>query len=264
MSHPATERNDGDILLEARGLHVSYGATIALDNASVTLRHGRITGLVGMNGSGKSTLFKTLMGLIEPQPSPAARTPERGQVRFPAHAPVGKARNFCAYVPQSEAVDWNFPLTVAEVLGQGRRGCPHRSPGWWRRGHSTADRRAIAAALRRTGLQDLAGRQIGQLSGGQRKRAFVARGLVQDADILLLDEPFAGVDAASEISIAGVLREVANSGVAILVSIHDLHTIDRLVDDVLLLNRRSIAQGPVERVLTHDNLRAAFGEGIAR
>ncbi|MGW0250332.1 metal ABC transporter ATP-binding protein [Nocardia goodfellowii] len=234
------------IAIEVDAVTVHYGEVLALKDVSITVRHGRICGLVGMNGSGKSTLFKTIMGLADP---------DRGTVRIDggSHTAARQAGKL-GYVPQSEDVDWSFPLSVHDVVMTGRYG----HMGFTRRPRR-ADREAVAHALARVELTDLAHRQIGQLSGGQRKRAFVARGLAQGATILLLDEPFAGVDKRSEATITGVLRELAADGAAVLISTHDLHSLPNLADDAVLLMRGVLAHGDPHEVLRPENLARAFG-----
>lgn len=228
------------------GVTVHYGDVLALREVSLTLARGRVCGLVGMNGSGKSTLFKTVMGLVEP---------DAGTVTI-AGEPPSRARRSGAvgYVPQAEDVDWSFPLTVHDVVMTGRYG----HMGFTRRPRR-ADRDAVAHALERVELTDLADRQIGQLSGGQRKRAFVARGLAQGAKILLLDEPFAGVDKRSEATITRLLRERAAEGAAVLVSTHDLHALPQLADEAILLMRTVLMHGGPDEVLRPENLARAFG-----
>lgn len=225
---------------------VRYGDVLALDDVSVSIAPGRVTGLIGMNGSGKSTLFKTILGLVHPA---------SGSVTIDGDAPraARKAGRF-GYVPQSEDVDWTFPVSVRDVVMMGRYG----RQGTMRRARQ-ADRDAVAEALERVELTDLADRQIGQLSGGQRKRAFVARGIAQGAGILLLDEPFAGVDKRSEATIVRLLRELAASGSTILVSTHDLHALPSLADEAVLLLRRVLFHGPVAEALEPENLSRAFG-----
>ena len=165
-----------------------------------------------------------------------------------------RARHLVSYVPQAEAVDWTFPLTVGEVVMTGRYG----HMGFLRRPRA-ADREAVADAMARTDLTDLADRQIGQLSGGQKKRTFVARGLAQQARTVLLDEPFAGVDTTSQAMITDLLHEMAASGVCILISTHDLASVDALCDTVTLLHRRAIAHGVPSDVMTTGNLLTTFG-----
>lgn len=228
------------------GVTVHYGDVLALREVSLTLARGRVCGLVGMNGSGKSTLFKTVMGLVEP---------DAGTVTIAGEPPSRARRSgVVGYVPQAEDVDWSFPLTVHDVVMTGRYG----HMGFTRRPRR-ADRDAVAHALERVELTDLADRQIGQLSGGQRKRAFVARGLAQGAKILLLDEPFAGVDKRSEATITRLLRERAAEGAAVLVSTHDLHALPQLADEAILLMRTVLMHGGPDEVLRPENLARAFG-----
>ncbi|MFF7944504.1 metal ABC transporter ATP-binding protein [Nocardia gamkensis] len=232
--------------IEVRGVTVRYGEVPALENVDLTVDAGRVCGLIGMNGSGKSTLFKTIMGIARP---------DRGTVRIDGGAPVTARRaGILGYVPQSEDVDWTFPLSVRDVVMTGRYG----RLGITRRARK-ADRDAVAQALERVELTDLADRQIGRLSGGQRKRAFVARGLAQGATVLLLDEPFAGVDKRSEATITALLRELAADGATILVSTHDLHALPGLADEAVLLMRTVLAQGSPDAVLCPENLARAFG-----
>ncbi|MGC3022271.1 MULTISPECIES: metal ABC transporter ATP-binding protein [unclassified Brevibacterium] len=231
------------------GVTVHYGDTLALDRASLSLGHGRICGLIGMNGSGKSTLFKTIMGMIDP---------ESGRVRIDG-GPTRQARRagVLGYVPQSEDVDWDFPLSVRDVVMMGRYG--RMGP---LRLSRRADREAVDHALERVELTEYADRQIGQLSGGQKKRAFVARGLAQEATILLLDEPFAGVDKRSEATITRLLKELAEAGATVLVSTHDLHALPGLADEAVLLMRRVLLHSSPAEVLRPENLARAFGLDI--
>lgn len=232
--------------IDVEDLVVRYGETTALDGASLHVPPGEVTGLIGMNGSGKSTLFKAIMGMLPP---------DAGQVRVEGtDAARARRRGAVGYVPQSEEVDWSFPVSVRDVVMTGRYG--HQ--GLTRRPRAQ-DRRAVAEALDRVELTDLADRQIGQLSGGQRKRAFVARGLAQNARILLLDEPFAGVDKRSEATIVTVLRELARDGGTVLVSTHDLHALPQLADSAVLLLRRVLFHGPVGEALHPAMLARAFG-----
>ncbi len=232
-------------------LTVEYGEHRALDDVSLELPAGRVTGLIGMNGAGKSTLFKAAMGVVRPR---------RGTVRLGGLDPAAaRRRGLVAYVPQSEDVDWAFPISVREVVMTGRYG----RLGPTRRARA-ADHAAVDEALERVELAELAARQIGALSGGQRKRAFVARGLAQDARILLLDEPFAGVDKRSEAMIVALLRELAADGRTVLVSTHDLHALPALADEAVLLLRRVVYRGPVAEALRPERLAAAFGlDGLA-
>ena len=232
--------------IEVSDVVVRYGEVVALDGVSLGVAPGRVTGLVGMNGSGKSTLFKTIMGTVRP---------DTGTVLIDGAAPVAARRQgLVGYVPQSEDVDWAFPVSVRDVVMMGRYG----RQGLTRRARHT-DHAAVAEALERVELTGYADRQIGQLSGGQRKRAFVARGIAQDAQILLLDEPFAGVDKRSEATIVRLLRELADDGRTVLVSTHDLHALPRLADEAVLLLHRVLFHGGVAQALQPDNLARAFG-----
>ncbi|NCT91189.1 metal ABC transporter ATP-binding protein [Cellulomonas sp. APG4] len=232
--------------IDVRGVTVRYGEVVALDDVSLTVRAGRVTGLIGMNGSGKSTLFKTVMGLVRP---------DRGSVLFEGSDPArARKQARVGYVPQSEDVDWTFPVSVRDVVMMGRYG--HQGPT---RRARRVDHAAVDEALERVGLTDCADRQIGRLSGGQRKRAFVARGIAQDASTMLLDEPFAGVDKRSEATLVRLLRELADDGRTILVSTHDLHALPQLADEVVLLLRRVLFHGSVAASLRPENLARAFG-----
>ncbi|WP_115787577.1 metal ABC transporter ATP-binding protein [Arthrobacter silvisoli] len=225
---------------------VHYGDVLALDSASLSLEPARICGLVGMNGSGKSTLFKAIMGMVKP---------DSGQVLVNGQPPVKMRKEAgIGYVPQSEDVDWAFPLSVRDVVMMGRYG----HLGFTRRPRK-ADRDAVDHALERVELSDYADRQIGQLSGGQKKRAFVARGIAQGATMMLLDEPFAGVDKRSEATITRLLRELAADGATILVSTHDLHALPQLCDEAALLMRKVLMHGSPDVVLQPENLAMAFG-----
>ncbi|PFG44276.1 manganese transport system ATP-binding protein [Isoptericola jiangsuensis] len=232
--------------IEVTDVAVRYGDVVALDGVTLTVPAGRVTGLVGMNGSGKSTLFKAITGVVRPR---------HGTVRIAGVDPAAARRQgVVGYVPQSEDVDWSFPVSVRDVVMTGRYG--HQ--GFTRRPR-TQDRAAVDEALDRVDLAGLADRQIGQLSGGQRKRAFVARGIAQGARVLLLDEPFAGVDKRSEATIVALLRELAADGRTVLVSTHDLHALPDLADEAVLLLHRVLFHGPVADALAPHRLSAAFG-----
>jgi manganese transport system ATP-binding protein len=235
--------------IEIEQITVRYGRVVALDGASLVVGPGRICGLIGMNGSGKSTLFKAVMGLVRP---------ESGTVRLFGADPsrsrhVGKV----AYVPQSENVDWTFPLRVRDVVLMGRYG----RMGLLRRA-SRQDRSAVDDALEQVELTGLAGRQIGELSGGQRKRVFVARAIAQDAHLLLLDEPFSGVDQQSEATISRLLRRRAQNGNAVLIATHDLQALPELADEVALLYKRVLMHDGPDEVLRPENLARAFTAGV--
>jgi manganese transport system ATP-binding protein len=233
-------------VIEVRDAHVRYGDNIALNGASVTVDAGTVTGLIGMNGAGKSTLFNAIMGEV-----PLTH----GSILIDGHTPAqARKQNLIAYVPQAEAVDWSFPVSVRDVVMMGRYG--YLGPA---RRARPIDREAIDVALERTGLSELADRQIGQLSGGQRKRVFVARGIAQEARVMLLDEPFAGVDTTTSRALGSVLSELADEGRTVFVSTHDLAALPQLASEVVLLFRRVVASGPPDKVLTPENLAVAFG-----
>jgi manganese/iron transport system ATP-binding protein len=234
-----------------QGVGVTYaGGVRALEDVSFALQAGSVCALVGVNGSGKSTLFKTLMGFI---------APSVGSVRL-CGLPVREAlrRNLVAYVPQSEEVDWNFPVLVRDVAMMGRYG--HMG---FLRIPSAADRAAVDEALRRVDLAALADRPIGALSGGQKKRAFLARAIAQDAKIVLLDEPFTGVDVKTESAIVELLKDLRDAGALLLVSTHNLGSVPDFCDRTLLINRTILASGPTAEVFTPANLERAFG-GLLR
>lgn len=232
--------------IRVENVTVHYGEVLALDDVSLTIAAGQVCGLIGMNGSGKSTLFKTITGMIRP---------DRGSVTLGGRAPaLARKAGAVGYVPQSEEVDWAFPISVHDVVMMGRYG--HMGPT---RRPKAADRAAVDEALARVELTDLADRQIGQLSGGQKKRAFVARGIAQGASILLLDEPFAGVDKRSEATITTVLRELAADGATVLVSTHDLNSLPKLADDAILLMRTVLMHSTPDEILKPANLARAFG-----
>ncbi|WP_217915332.1 zinc ABC transporter ATP-binding protein AztA [Miltoncostaea marina] len=231
--------------LELRHLTVSYGARPVLWDVDAEFPQGAMSAIVGPNGSGKSTLLRAAMGLV-----PA----DAGRVTILGH-PAREAMRRVAYVPQREAVDWDFPITVREVVEMGR----YPSAGWIRR-LARGDRAIVDEALERVGMAPFARRQIGQLSGGQRQRVFVARALAQRAELLVLDEPFAGIDARTEAALLRLLRELRDrEGRSIVMVHHDLQTVRQVVDWVLLLNVRAVASGPAATTMTPDNLRRAYG-----
>ncbi|MTH79848.1 manganese/iron ABC transporter ATP-binding protein [Paracoccus aestuariivivens] len=237
--------------IEASGLTVTYrNGFTALRDASFTVPTGSVTALVGVNGAGKSTLFKALMGFV-----PAAR----GTVRVLGMT-VTEAlrRNLIAYVPQSEEVDWTFPVLVEDVVMMGRYG----HMGFLRRARKT-DRDAVNTALDRVGMQDFRHRQIGELSGGQKKRVFLARALAQGSQVILLDEPFTGVDVKTEEAIITLMRQMRDEGRVMLVSTHDLGSVPEFCDRVVLVKGTVLADGPTAEVFTQDNLRLTFG-GVLR
>lgn len=230
--------------LEIRRMTVSYGARPVLWDVDASFPHGKLSAIVGPNGAGKSTLLRAAIGLV---PTDAGQALVDGR---PARANLDRV----AYVPQREAVDWDFPITVREVVEMGR----YRSVGWLRRvGHQ--HRAIVDDSLERVGMSSYAGRQIGHLSGGQRQRVFIARALAQQAKVLVMDEPFAGVDARTEHALLEILRELRGSGCSTIVVHHDLATVRAAFDWALLLNVRTISCGPADEVLSADMLRRAYG-----
>lgn len=238
--------------ISVRGLSVSYpNGFTAVRDASFQLDPGTICALVGVNGSGKSTIFKAIMGFVRPS---------AGEVRL-CGLPVEEAirKNIVAYVPQSEDVDWNFPVLVETVVMMGRYG--HMN---FLRMPSRADRYKVDEALERVGMTAYRHRQIGELSGGQKKRVFLARSLAQEGRIILLDEPFTGIDVKTETAIISLLRELRASGHLMLVSTHNLGSVPDFCDQVVLLADRTVlAAGPTAQEFTQKNLERAFG-GVLR
>src|SRR5262245_32586829 len=238
--------------LSVRDVTVAYpNGLAALRGTTFALGPGTICGLVGINGSGKSTLFKTIMGLLRPQ---------KGEVRISGLAvDTALRRNIVAYVPQSEEVDWNFPVLVEDVVMMGRYG--HMG---FLRIASAADRRAVAGALDRVGMAQFRNRQIGELSGGQKKRVFLARALAQEGQVILLDEPFTGVDVKTEEAIVALMRELRGEGRLMLVSTHNLGSVPDYCDQVVMLLNTVLAAGPTAEVFTQANLERAFGGTLRR
>ena len=237
--------------IRAHGVTVTYrNGFTALSDASFEIPTGTITALVGVNGAGKSTLFKALMGFV-----PLAR----GDVEI-LGKPVAAAKKAqdVAYVPQAEEVDWSFPVLVEDVVMMGRYG----HMGFLRRPRP-ADRAAVDSALARVGMTDYRNRQIGELSGGQKKRVFLARALAQDAHVILLDEPFTGVDVKTEEQIIALLRSLRDEGRVMLVATHNLGSVPEFCDRVVLVKGTVLAYGPTEEVFTPEKLRDAFG-GVLR
>jgi len=233
--------------IKAEGLSVVYrNGNLALSDATFSIPTSSICALVGINGSGKSTLFKAIMGLV-----PLAS----GDVSILGH-PAGKAlqRNTVAYVPQNEEVDWNFPVLVEDVVMMGRYG----HMGFLRR-PSQNDKNKVDEALDRVNMQEYRHRQIGELSGGQKKRVFLARALAQEGKVILLDEPFTGVDVTTEDAIIDLLKNLRDEGRVMLVSTHNLGSVPQFCDQVVLVNRKILDSGPTESVFTQQNLEQAFG-----
>jgi len=232
--------------IEVEQLCVDYNGTVALYDADLTLPAGCICGLVGMNGAGKSTLFKALTGFVRPS---------HGRIRINGQTVLRAQRDQAvAYVPQSEGIDCNFPISVWDVVMMGRYGSMNVLR-WPRQ----SDRVAVRDALQRVDLLDLARRPIGALSGGQRKRAFLARAIAQRASVLLLDEPFNGVDVRTEQLMAQLFLQFRQEGRTILISTHDLSHIREFCDLVVLINRTVLAYGETSAVFTPENLARTFG-----
>tara|TARA_R110002094_G_scaffold189377_3_gene164313 strand:+ start:550 stop:1431 length:882 start_codon:yes stop_codon:yes gene_type:complete len=247
-AQPVTGQTTG---IAAHDVTVTYrNGHTALWNASFEIPRGTVTALVGVNGAGKSTLFKAIMGFV-----PAAK----GEITI-----LGKSvrealsQNLVAYVPQSEEVDWDFPVLVEDVVMMGRYG----HMGFLRRA-GAADHAAVDLALSRVNMQDFRHRQIGELSGGQRKRVFLARALAQDGQVILLDEPFTGVDVKTEEQIVALLRELRDEGRVMLVSTHNLGSVPEFCDRTVLVKGTVLSYGPTEATFTRENLERAFG-GVLR
>lgn len=248
MSQPSSISDNG---LLVKDVTVTYrNGHTALRDASFEIPRGTITALVGVNGSGKSTLFKTIMGFLKAS---------KGSVEILGR-PVVQAmkENLVAYVPQSEEVDWSFPVLVEDVVMMGRYG--HMN---FMRLAKQADKDAVSNALTRVGMADFRKRQIGELSGGQKKRVFLARALAQDSQVILLDEPFTGVDVKTEDSIIELLRSLRDEGRVILVSTHNLGSVPEFCDRTVLIKGTVLAYGRTQDVFTRDNLEMAFG-GVLR
>lgn len=235
---------DREYAIDIEDLTVAYREKAVLWDVDLQVPAGVLCAVVGPNGAGKSTLLKAILGLVRPV---AGRIQIFGR-------PYSEVRRRVGYVPQRGAVDWDFPTTVLDVVLMGRYG----HLGWLRR-PGAAERRLAKAALEEVAMVEFAGRQISQLSGGQQQRVFLARALVQDADLYFLDEPFTGVDAVTERAIVSVLRSMQQQGKTVLSVHHDLETLEEYFDWAMLLNVRREALGPVGEVLTNENLRRTYG-----
>lgn len=235
-------------VLDVHDVTVAYRRKPVLWDVDLTIEGPCLAGIVGPNGAGKSTLIKAILGLV-----PTAS----GSVRI-LGGPTASQRRRIGYVPQRESVDWDFPVTVLDVVLMGTYG----RLGWFRR-PGKADRQWAGECLDRVGLNHLSGRQIGQLSGGQQQRTFLARALAQRADVYFMDEPMAGVDAATEAVIFDLLRTLREEGKSVFVVHHDLRTVPDYFDHVVLLNMRLIAHGPTESTFTPENLRKTYGGRLA-
>ncbi len=234
--------------VEVEQLSVNYDKTLVLWDIHCKIPAGKLVGIIGPNGAGKSTFLKVLLSMVRPS---------SGQVRFFGQ-PYKKVKQRIAYVPQRSSVDWDFPITAFEVVLMGRYG--NLGILKWPK---AADREAALRALEMVGMQGFADRQISQLSGGQQQRLFIARSLLQDADIYLMDEPLAGVDMATEKEIMGLLDKLKARGKTLLVVHHDLSTVNSYFDWVLMLNTCRIACGPVDEVFHTETILRAYGRGSA-
>ena len=247
-SHREHPHTGGRLALEVNGLWAGYpGKPPALEDVNIVVPQGEMVGLVGPNGAGKSTLFKSILGIVRPL---------LGEVRVFGR-PVSETRADVAYTPQVEEVDWEFPVTVRDVVLMGR----WRGTSPFRR-WSRDDREAAEGALDRVGLAELAGRQVGELSGGQRRRVLIARSIARGARLLLLDEPFAGLDAAVEYDLLAILDELTDEGCSILLATHDISCVANSCHGACCLNRRVQGYGPPADVLNEDVLSRTFERAL--
>lgn len=234
--------------VEVNDLTLAYHEKPVLWDIDLVVPEGVLMAIVGPNGAGKTTLIKSILGLLNPA---AGRIAIYGK-------PYVEQRHLVSYVPQRGSVDWDFPTSVLDVVMMGRYG----RLGWFRRTKSH-DRDLALEALKKVGMEDYADRQISQLSGGQQQRTFLARALVQDAQVYFMDEPFQGVDATTERAIVTLLQQLRSEGKTVIAVHHDLQTVPEYFDWVMLLNVRRIASGPVAEIFTEENLRLAYGGRIA-
>lgn len=231
-------------VLEVHDLTVSYDQHPVLWNVDLSLPAGKLIGILGPNGAGKSTLIKSIMGLIEPT---------SGYIKI-FDKPLPEVRSRISYVPQRESVDWNFPASVLDVVVMGTYG----KLGLFRRPGKKENQVALDA-LAQVGMSGYASRQISELSGGQQQRVFIARALAQQADLYLMDEPFAGVDMATETAIFQLLQDMARSGKTVLVVHHDIHSAMNFFEWCIMLNLHLVASGPKDQVMTEELLRKTYG-----
>ncbi|MEO8323759.1 MAG: metal ABC transporter ATP-binding protein [Actinomycetota bacterium] len=243
-----TANEDASSAIDVEDLTVAYGEIPVLWDVDLQVPEGVLCAIVGPNGAGKSTLIKSILGLVTPA---AGRVLIQGRVYDEVRRKVG-------YVPQRGSVDWDFPTTVLDVVMMGRYG----ELGWFRR-PGRNERRLSMEALEQVGMDHLASRHISELSGGQQQRVFLARALVQDAQVYLMDEPLQGVDAQTEKAIIELLRDFRAKGKTVVCVHHDLQTVPEYFEWVMLLNVKRIASGPVDEVFTDENLRQTYGGGLA-
>lgn len=244
----ANQRHEPQFAVHVEDLTVSYQSKPVLWDVDMNVPPGVLAAIVGPNGAGKSTLIKSILGLVKPT---------AGHIYIHGRS-YREQRRRVGYVPQRSSVDWDFPTTARDVVTMGLYG----KLGWFRRVGKREQHQA-EEALGLVGMQDYRHRQISQLSGGQQQRVFLARALVQDADVYFLDEPMAGVDATTERAIVNILRELRDQGKTLIVVHHDLQTVTSYFDWMMMLNVRAVAQGSVREVYTAENLRAAYGGQIA-
>jgi manganese/zinc/iron transport system ATP- binding protein len=230
--------------LDVHDMTVAYHRRPVLWDVDVAVPEGKLAAIIGPNGAGKSTLIKAILGII---PRASGRVEIYGK-------PYQEQRRIIGYVPQRESVDWDFPVSALDVVMMGRYG----RMGWFRR-PGREDREAALACLEKVGMADYAKRQISQLSGGQQQRVFLARALAQDAKLYFMDEPFVGVDAATERAIVALLREMQAQGRTVIAVHHTLQTVREYFDHVILLNMRVVAHGPVDEMFTQENLQKTYG-----
>lgn len=240
--------HEPNLALHVEDLTVAYGGRPVLWDIDINIPPGVMAAVIGPNGAGKSTLLKTVLGVLRPT---------AGHICIHGLPPRSRVHR-TAYVPQRSAVDWDFPASVLDVVMMGRYG----RLGWLR-WPGRKERERARAALAQVDLEDLAERRISDLSGGQQQRVFIARALVQEADVYFLDEPMAGVDATTERAIVTLLKQLRDAGKTLIVVHHDLHTVRDYFDWLVILNVRVIAQGPVDEIYTPENLRRAYGGRIA-
>ena len=247
MSSGTTAPEDREPMLRISDLTVSYRRVPAIHHVSLELGHGHCTGVFGPNGAGKSTLLKTIAGLL---------VPETGRILIHG-APISRSASRIAYLPQREAVDWDFPVTVRGLVEMGR----YPNTGAFGT-FGDRDRSAVDEALELFHLAPLAARQIKELSGGQQQRAFLARAWAQEADLYLLDEPFAGLDRGSAAALSSALRTLGDNGKLLLVSHHALDEAETLFDTAVLINGELVSCGPVAAALSPANLACAYGTSV--
>ncbi|MFT7644958.1 MAG: ABC-type Mn2+/Zn2+ transport system ATPase subunit [Candidatus Paceibacteria bacterium] len=235
----------GKVAISLKGVTVDYGKNRALHDASIDIPYNSFTGVIGMNGAGKSTMFKVIMGLVKPQAGTVTICDDP--------VPIAQKHGHVAYVPQSEDVDWDFPVSVYDVVMMGRLGKQNifKTP-------TPKDDTFVVDALEQVNMLDHKHHQIGELSGGQKKRVFVARALAQGADILLLDEPFAGLDATSEKSLIKLFISLKNQGKTIILATHDLMSLPDTCDRVALIKYTVVAHGPTKEVFTKELVEQTF------